>query len=96
MFKVGDIVERIGFTIESRDMYRYSEYEVSVTDSHDNHPRGTIQLVGLSGIFHTARFVIAKPKQNCTVPWVYASDYMDNTNLDEEDKRVIGEALCLG
>ena len=94
MFKVGDLVTRIGFTIASRDMYIDWTYEVSSVH-HLGAENETLQLTGIDGHFYPARFVLAaRSSQNSTAFSLCASNYMSNTKLDEEDKRIIGESLC--
>lgn len=92
MFRIGDLVTRVDFSIEERDMYIDWTYEVASVHRVGTDGE-TVQLTGMTGHFYTSRFVLAR-KQNRIDFTLLASDYMGDTKLDEEDKKIIGEAIC--
>lgn len=92
MFSVGDLVTRTGFSISSRDMYVGWTYEVA-GHTYAGTTSEIIQLVGIDGNFHPARFKLACNRPGTSSPWMLDSSYMDDDTLDDEDKRIITEAI---
>lgn len=96
MFAVGDIVIRTGPSDMERCLHKGDIRVVTeVIRLHSDPTQGYVKLFGASGIWNASHFELLPLASVPVIMEVSSSDYMLDTVLDEEDKRVIGEALCL-
>lgn len=90
MFYVGDRVVRINNSMPRTGVYIGEKYVVSHNSRRDN-GKEVITLMGHgSGVFYAENFELL---QTVNMLSVCSADYMLNSNLDEEDKRIITEAM---
>jgi len=91
MFAVGDRVVRTVAWNYARGMVVGEVYTVThVIKLREGSRLRYVELDGMLGLYNAENFELV---QSMTV--VSSLDYMNDTVLDEEDKRIIGEALCL-
>ena len=90
MFYVGDRVTRINSDILHTGLYRGEQYVVSHNSVRDN-GKDIITLRGYGyGMFYAENFILSEEVNTLCV---CSTDYMLNKNLNEEDKRIITEAM---
>lgn len=91
MFEVGDTVIRTVDGSMARRLDAGSIHTVEhVIKLRENSRLRYIELVGVAGLWNAENFELLRPE----TMEVSSLDYMNDTVLDERDKRIIGEALC--